>query len=102
MDDNENKQEPQEHKLDTLVFDAFHTFLQAYSPVRTNDRQQELHRSTQEVCNILADTCDVSKVVMADLLQGAEFKLCIDHDGRVKWKIFKNVIFDADEDDDFV
>ena len=91
----EKEQQPTEQSaINIIASEAFYAFLAGYSPFRADDMQQEIHRSTQEVCNIISDTLDIPRVAMAELLQGAGFKLCIDHDGRVKWKLFKNISFE--------
>ena len=81
---------------DLIRESAFKTFLECYSPERTEKSQQELHRSTREVCNIVADVADILPGDMAEMLAIGGFKMCIDMDGRVKWKIYKSVAFDDD------
>lgn len=80
-----------------LAQEAFAAFLHAYRPERTETARLEIHRSTREVCNILSDTLDVSPTDMAEMLRSAGFRLCIDTDGRVKWKIFKDTTVEEDE-----
>lgn len=89
---------PQPSAADLIKESAFKTFREGYSPERTTKAQQELHRTTREVCNILTDVCEIPPTEMAEMLTVNGFKMCIDHDGRVKWKIFKNIDFEREDD----